>query len=291
MRIRRGHVFGLVSILLIATLYGCAVVGGLFGRAGIKQPTAEFTSVELADVGFDRANLLFNITVANPNGVGLRLARFDYDFAINGSTLVKGDQSQETELAAHAESVIKLPVTIEFDDVYRIYASLKDADTAGYGLACGLSFRIPVLGNVRIPIRREGTFPLIKRPTVRVDALRIKRMTLTGAELGLMLRVTNPNAFSAVVDSVHCAFKVDGKTWATGAQTEPAAIREKGEGQIEIGVRLNFLQIGVAVSRSLLDRKPLQYDLDGGFELKTSLPMFERANLPFHLNGEIKPTE
>ena len=247
--------------------------------------------VELADVAFDKADLLFNITVANPNGIGLRLSGLDYDFAINGSTLVKGKQDQEIELAAHTESVIRLPVTIQFDDVYRIYASLKDADTTAYELACGLAFRVPVLGNVRIPISSKGTFPLIKRPTVRVDALRIKGLTLTGAELGLSLHVTNPNAFSALVNRVHYDFKVDGKTWATGAQTEPATIGEKGDGRVEIGVRLNFLQIGVAVSRSLLDRKPLQYELDGGFELKTSLPMFERANLPFHLTGEIKPTE
>lgn len=272
-------------------LSGCAVLGKMLGRVGIRPPTAEVVHVRVADLAFDRAILLFQMAVANPNDVGLRLSGFEYRFAVDGRSLVQGVQNRETEIAAHTETLLELPVTLLFDDLYRLYVSLREADSAPYELTCGLRFRVPVLGDVHVPLRREGTFPLIKRPDVRIEALRIKRLTLSGAELRLTLRVVNPNAFSALVERVHYEFKVDGKPWFSGIQTTPASLAPKGEGSLEMDLRLNFLQMGVAISRSLLDRKPLSYDLEGTLELRTSLPTFEQATLPFRLTGNIQPTE
>jgi len=292
MRARHSSLVSATGVLVVGLVFsGCAMWGTLFGHVGVKKPTVRFTNVELVDVAFEQVNLLFSMAVTNPNRMGLHLVGFDYNLLVNGSPLVRGTHQQAIELAGRSRSVVQLPVTVRYDDVYRVYASLKEADTTAYQLVCGVVFRVPLLGNVRVPLRQEGTFPLIKRPSVRIEALRVKRMTLSGAELGLLLHVTNPNAFSALIERVHYAFKVDGKTWASGSQTEPAPIGAKSAGTVELGVRLNFLQIGAAVSRSLLDRKPLSYELEGGLDLQTSLPMFERASLPFHLTGEIKPTD
>lgn len=281
-----GVVFG-VGIFLS----GCAFLGKMVGHVGVRPPTAEVVHVRVFDLAFDRATLLFQIAVVNPNDVGLRLSGFEYRFVVNGKPFVQGVQDRETEIAAHTETLLELPLTFLFDDVYRLYVSLKEADTAPYELTGRLRFRVPVLGDVHVPFRRAGTFPLIKRPDVYIEALRIKRLALVGAELGLTLRVINPNAFSVFVEKVYYEFKVDGKTWINGTQTTPTSFAAKGEGFLEMDLRFNFLQMSVAVSRTLLDRKPLPYDLEGSFELKTSLPMFERATLPFRLRGNIQPTE
>ncbi|MBM3215155.1 hypothetical protein FJZ36_09605 [Candidatus Poribacteria bacterium] len=287
-RIRR-RVAVAAFALVIVSLSGCAVVRMVL-HGGFRRPGVELTSSRLTSLDWHRADLVFDVRVSNPNSVGIHLASLDYKLSLNGNVAVQGVQDQGIDVDARGESVVQVPVSLAFDDVYRAFASLGNEERSKYAFECGLGFRLPVLGNVRIPLRREGTLPMIKRPALSIDRLDIKRLNLLGAEMALRVRVLNPNAFSALIRRFEYGLRVNGKPWATGLLDDPTAVAELGESVVEIPLKLNTLQIGIAAYQALSKEEPLDYELNGDIDFATSLPELPQAKLPLHLVGRVVPS-
>jgi LEA14-like dessication related protein len=123
---------------------------------------------------------------------------------------------------------------------------------------------------------------------VNLDALKLIRLGISGAELQLGLRLKNPNAFSMILGRLQYQFEINGKRWASGDTPKEMQVAEKGESLIEIPISLNFLQIGSSVYQLLKGEERLSYQLQGGLNLKTSLPLLGNVTLPFERLGQIE---
>jgi len=273
--------------LSVVFLSSCSIFGGLFGKA-VRKPEADFTDGRLTGISFDKADFMFDLRVKNPNKLGLKMVGLKYDFAINENSFLTGKQNQNLEIKAGGESIIQLPIALNFVKAYQTFKSLINEDDFKYNIKCIVSFDVPVLGAVDIPVSMKGDCPLPKLPRLALDALKLKNVTLMGAELQMDIRLKNPNAFSMLLKSFNYQFSVNGLNWVTASVEESTGIGKKDESLISIPISLNFSKVGRSVAQLFTGNKSLNYNLKTRLDLGISLPLMEHVSIPLENSGSIK---
>jgi len=278
-------IFIICLIAITIFLSACSVFQG-FVSENVKEPKVDFVGAKLSGLSLDAVDLLFDLKIENPNRVGVKLAGLDYDLFLDGNSFVKGNQDKGIEIPSAGAETIQLPVSLRFSDIYKTFENLKDQGASNYQIKCGFSFDVPVLGVVRVPVSKSGEFPLIKLPKLSLDSLKLDRLTLTGADLKLGLKLNNPNVFSMVLGGLNYQFKLNKQDIISGLSNNSTQIKGKGDSMIEIPISLDFFKVGKSVYQILNGNKNLDYGLDGKLDLTTSLPLLGQVSLPFNLSGK-----
>jgi len=155
----RNRSFLHIALLLVVALSAaaCASLGGL---ANMVQPEVDVTDVKLLGTNLTGADLMFQFRVDNPNAVALVLDDIGYRLRLNGEPLLDGRRNQQTRIEASGRSIVELPVTIKFADVYRVIRSFEGRNKPDYALDADFRFDVPVLGAVTVPVTKRGEIPL-----------------------------------------------------------------------------------------------------------------------------------
>lgn len=148
----------LAAVLAAALAFtSCA---GLGGFADVVQPAVDVTDVKLLGTTLTGADLLFEFRVDNPNAVALVLDAIGYKLRLNGQPLLDGRRDQRTRIAANGRSTVELPVTLRYEDVYRVIRSFEGRQRPDYALDADFRFDVPILGAVTVPVTKRGEIPL-----------------------------------------------------------------------------------------------------------------------------------
>jgi LEA14-like dessication related protein len=276
----------LAAAAVLLLLAGCSTLGVL--AAAVRPPEVRVAAVEITAVSFEGLTLRFDLELTNPNGVGIQLAGLDYDLQIDGSSFLKGETTQALTIAARERSVLPLPLELRFEELFRSLGSLADREESSYRLEAGLSFQLPVLDRVRVPVRREGTIPVIRLPRLAVQSLRLRSLSLQRASLTLGLQIDNPNGFLLSLEALEYRFRVAGQDWASGATRGAARVAGRGTGALELPLELDFAAVGQSVYRVLVGSAPLGYAFSGSVRFATSLPLLPSATIPVNLEGQVR---
>lgn len=151
---------GLLAIALASalTFSACATLGGL---ANVVEPEVDITDVKLLGTTLTGADLLFEFRVDNPNAVELVLDGIGYRLSLNDEHLLDGIRDQQTRIAANGRSTVELPVSLKFQDIYRVIRSFEGRrGSPDYALDADFRFDVPVLGSVTVPVTQRGEIPV-----------------------------------------------------------------------------------------------------------------------------------
>ncbi|RMD96728.1 MAG: hypothetical protein D6814_10885, partial [Calditrichaeota bacterium] len=170
---------------MLAAGSGCGLFSQLSQGGHFSKPEASIAGARIQKLSFSRADLLVDIKVKNPTQLRVQLAGLDYRLKINGQPFLNGEQEQRLSLNANSESLIQLPIQVRYADLYKTVKSLGQTDHSKYDLECGLKFQIPVVGQVRLPLRKQGDLPLLRLPKIHLSSFRVRRLSLRGADLVL----------------------------------------------------------------------------------------------------------
>lgn len=163
---KRLHKFGLfvlpiVSLMLFVLLQtGCQATKQILNSMNVKEPGVSVANVAIDKVSLSGINFNFDIKIDNPNNVGVNLSGFDYDFLINNHSFAKGDQEKPIKIEPKGNSIVQIPLTVGYMDLFSVFSSLKKQSQANYQLSTGFKFDLPVLGKVRVPAEKTGNFSL-----------------------------------------------------------------------------------------------------------------------------------
>ncbi|MFO7781031.1 MAG: LEA type 2 family protein [Spirochaetia bacterium] len=273
---------GVVAVTVVLITAGCASLSEI-----VERPTARVVAGEITALSFDRAEITFDVEVANPNPVRVRLAGIDYELFFEESSFLRGATEEELEIAANGTSTVRIPVGVGYAELIESVRSLSDRRETAYRLAAGVSVDVPALGRVRLPVERSGTIPVVRAPRVRVRELSLESLSLSGADLHLHLGVTNPNAFGLSLQTLDYALRINGELWGSALISEPAELSEGGEREITLPVTLDFGAMGRSVRELIVGRGNVAYNLTGTLKVGTTLEMLDTADLPLSLDGEI----
>ena len=144
-----------VSLCAVLSLTGC-----LSGLARMEEPSVDITDVKLLRTSLTGADVLLRFEVDNPNDVNLVLDGIGYRLRLNGQPLLSGQDDRRLEISASGRTPVDLPVTINFQDLYRVIGTLRGDRNPEYALDADLRFAVPVLGDVTVPVTRTGKVPV-----------------------------------------------------------------------------------------------------------------------------------
>jgi LEA14-like dessication related protein len=277
------HSIQKLSLLFIILVFtGCAE---LAKHADTIKPTARLAGARLANINFDKVDLVFDLEVENKNPITLDLAGLDYDFKVENQSLVSGVTAKAIKLKANGISPVELPVTLKFDDLKKLPGELWNKDKLAYDLQTTFNIMLPIIGNYAVPVSKQGELPVPKTPDIKIKDVKIKNLSFTSADLVAQVEVKNPNDFSMALKNFNYQLNVNQTKWGQGEITQSSNIPENGKGIIEIPVKLDLLSIGSAAAALLQKKAPLEYQLTGNATLDTGLELLKGYDLPIDIKG------
>ncbi len=274
----------LLSAAALTLFLSCSALDSVMKDA-VQKPRVSFTSAELTGLTFADADLLFVLEIENPNSFGVHMAGFDYDFRIDEASFVSGVSEDRLDIDAGGSSMVELPVNVTYSDLFSSFSSLIDKDESTYQIACGITFDLPVLGRIRIPVSREGEIPVLRFPKIRYGGLKVTNLTFSRAELELSMHLDNPNALSLNLSSLTYDLEINRSPWVEGGLQHAVEIGEHEEGVIRLPFTLNLIEIGMGAYDILREKQAVEYRVSGDYGFTTSIPLMREAGSNFHVSG------
>ena len=277
-------------LLLVAGGLGCAGLGNMVQKMKPQAPQVSVADVKLNSLSFSGAELGFVLDVKNPNPVGVSLAGFDYDFLVEGASLLSGKKEEKLQIPSRGEEKVELPVRLTFRDVFSAIKSLANQDSFSYELRSHLRFDLPVVGRVSVPVKKSGALPVLQLPAISLEGLKVKNLSFSGLDAVLKVKVKNPSGISLLLQKLDYSLAVAGKNWIQSALAGGGSqqkIPPKGSNVLEIPLHLNLMSIGTSLYSALKNGESLPYSFRGKIDLATSLPLVKPVEMPFQLEGKL----
>lgn len=152
---------GVLTLLCVAAaaallLSGCSTLGSL---ADIRNPRYSIREVRpridiALPLSASSIDLDFAIEVDNPNPVGLRLDRMDFNLFINDSRVLDGVSDQRISIPANGVGDVRLRTRIGYDNLRNLWGEIVDVvrgDRARYEIRGNAWYHTP-LGQLKLPL-------------------------------------------------------------------------------------------------------------------------------------------
>ena len=272
----------LFLLLTLILLSGCAQFSQ---HADTIKPTAKLTGVRLSDISFDKVDLIFDLAVENKNPVALKLAGMEYNLKVAEQSLISGIIAQEIKIAADSSSAVQLPVTLKFDDLKKLPGEVWGKDNFVYQLDTVFNLKLPIIGNYAIPVSKQGELPVPKIPKLVIKDVKVSKLSFTSADLIAQVEVNNPNNFDVSMRQLNYQLKVNSQFWGSGNITQTNTVPGKGKAVINIPLNVDLLTAGMAAYKALINKSPIDYQLNGNATLDTSLELLKNINWPLDIKG------
>lgn len=272
--------------LLVSTLLLLSSCASLRDAANVQEPTVQFSNMSIQNINFDGVTLLFDFDVTNPNRLDVSAESYNYEFFINGQSFITGTQDERLEIGRESTSTVQVPVSMTFANLYESFRSVLRQDSVSYRMATNVSFSLPVVGSRTVPVQAEGDLPIPKIPRIQFSNFEMKRLSFSGAEVELSLRVNNPNAFGVTLAGADYALQVNGRNWLDTNLGESIQVSGSESRDIVIPIELSASQMGSALIEMMGGRKEFDYKLTGQARVSAELEGFtEEQVVPFDLEG------
>ena len=142
--------------LALLTLGGCNTARQLLN---IENPTYVLRSVRprvsvAIPLSASSIDLDFDIEVQNPNTVGLRLDRIDFDVLVNGNQITRGFSSDRVRIPANGFGDVRIRTRVDYNDVRSLWREIADViqgERANYELRGTAHYDTPV-GTLNFPL-------------------------------------------------------------------------------------------------------------------------------------------
>jgi LEA14-like dessication related protein len=270
-------------IFLLTLLTSCAA---LRDAASVQEPEVRFSNMSVQNINFDGVTLLFDFDVTNPNRLDVSADGYNYEFFINGQSFISGMQDERLEIGRESTSTVQVPVSMTFSNLYESFRSVLRQDSVSYRMDTAVSFSLPVIGSRTVPVQAEGVLPIPKVPRIQFGDFEMKRLSLSGAEVDITFRVSNPNPFGITLAGADYALRVNGNEWLDTALGESVRVNGSESREITIPIKLSASQMGSALMEMMGGRKEFDYKLTGQARVSADLEGFtEEQAVPFDLEG------
>jgi LEA14-like dessication related protein len=264
----------LLGFTALALLSSCAVL-----ENPVRTPEVSLGSARIVSMSLTETQLAFDVDVRNPNPIGIAMRGLSYRLAIQDKPLFDGNQSNGLKIGANGTSRVTLPFTLRHQDVLGSLAALRGSQELRYRISGDADF-----GLITLPYSKAGSFTLPRLPDVAVQGLRVRKLTLTGADLALDIKVSNANGFPVRFEGLTYDVKVAGTSLLQGQSSQPLAVGARGSGAMTLALAVNYAQLG-SVAPKLRDAKSLPVEFRS--QVKLPGPKGGDALVPYHWHGTV----
>lgn len=259
------------AVLIFSFLTGCNTLRDL---ANVQKPSVRYSSMSIEDFSFSDVTLLFDFEVTNPNSFGVSADQYQYEFFINGNEFVTGIQNEKFRIENNSTTVIQIPVSLTFSEVFETVSSAARQDSLAYRLSTEVQFDAAGLGRQRVPVSTEGELPIPRLPRIELSSFNVEELSLTGAEMVASLRIDNPNPFGISFAETFYNIEVNGKEWLNTTLERNINLNGSESNLIDIPIRLNSSQMGSVLMDMLRGETEFEYRLTGSARVSADIKGF-----------------
>ena len=252
---------------------------------------------KISRIDFSGLELAWGVNVENPNGFSIPFPTLNWDFDVNGVSVLKSRFAGAGEIAAGAAASALISVGVAYEDIFRAVASLRNSGEAKTNLALGLNsadagFPIPSLDGVDMEgikniLNIPGTLPILQKP--EISFLGITRKSLgTTMEFILNWELDNKNNIDFDIGEFIYNFQVNNQLWAQGRMDKPPRVKANGKTDIPITVSVNALSLVMELVDIINRGTSVNYNCSGNMSLLSGFPGLGKLDLPLNLQGSTR---
>lgn len=261
-------VLRLAPVLLLATgLGGCKKIK--LPDLSAYTPKVRFDKVDLGKADWDGVDAEFVLAVDNPNPIGVTLAKWSWDLDVAGTDFLAGTSDDGAKLEADGESKLAIPTRLNFKDLVATAKAVKGQADVPFAIGGDLGFATP-LGVVTVPWKDEGTLPVIRKPKIKVQGLRVEKLDILKgrADLALDLGVTHEGSGKLNLADVAWNLDLGGKRVADGTAVNLAEVEPGQETTVSLPIGLKLLELGSSVVTALKNKSdvPVKFGADASVD-------------------------
>lgn len=254
--------------------------------SNIQKPSVRYNSMSIQDMSFTDVTLLFDFEVDNPNSFGVSADQYRYEFFINGAEFVTGIQNENLQIAGESKSIIQVPVSLTFSEVFDTIGSAVRQDSIAYRISSEVQFDIAGVSQQRVPVSAEGQLPIPKMPRIELSSFNVNELSFSGAEMVASFRVANPNSFGISFADASYNLEVKDNEWLNTTLEREINLGGSESELITIPIRLNSSQMGSVLFDMINGEKEFPYRLTGSARISADIEGFDGFEvLPFNISG------
>lgn len=256
-----------LALLPLLTLAGCPKI---FKDLDKFKPTIQFKELRLREIDFNAADVDFAFNIRNPNPIKVKFSSLTYDLDLAGSKLFNGKDANGLTIGAEKTTELVLPVTVRWTDLIETAGAIRGKDEVPFVLSGTFGFNTP-LGEVRIPFEREGQFPILQKPSIAFDSLKVADFNLLQqtAKLELDLDVSHEQGSSLSFADFDYTLSLDGDRVATGRVPSFATVGAGQSKKVTLPINVNLTSLGAAVVNTIRQKEEINVGLKGQMMVNT----------------------
>jgi LEA14-like dessication related protein len=275
----------LLLVVTVVTFSTCQTLSTIF-----QEPKVTLHSVDLTSITFTGAQMLCKVNVENPNGIEIPFPEIDWEFFLNSNSYVKGTIKNDQSLKARRTTVVDIPVSFNYLDVYNAISSLRGSNQADFKVALAAKFSLPVIGDKVWTLAHEGTIPLLKIPSIDFKGITLKNLSLTKIDFELAWEVQNANIFAMNIKDFSYSLTVNNSQWATGNVTGNPNIAANSKTTVSVAFSLNSLTLIREITDFVNRGTNVNFGCSGNLSLGADMKGIPDYTAPFNLSGNTRIT-
>lgn len=148
--------------LLLTALSLAAVSCRPLIKEAFRSPKVRVTDVMLASIPMNNPrepwDFILTLDVDNPNGYSLNISHVAYAAVLGKVTIADGDHRSDIRIEPSRVTTVQVPLTVRPEAIQEAMRQALQSRHADYEFNGSVALIAPVVGIVRIPFSKRGTF-------------------------------------------------------------------------------------------------------------------------------------
>lgn len=261
----------LAVALTTLPLAGCQ--GALENFPGIEKylPKVKFKKFKVNSIDFKKIDTDFVLQIDNPNPLRVALSSFGWNLDLAGSRFLGGNNADGVTIEASRSSNVRIPVSIQFAELIDSVSGLaQQTDTVPFAFRGKMGFNTP-LGEVKVPYRAAGDFPVLRAPKIAFQKVRLDNINLLrqSATIAIDLGVSHQQASAIDLSGFDYALKLGGKEVISGLIDNLATVPAGKTKTVSLPVTVNLLAVGTTIAGAIANKGKIDVGLDARLKVQT----------------------
>ncbi|XP_068662584.1 uncharacterized protein [Aristolochia californica] len=248
---------------------------------GFGKPTADITGIHIPSINLQKAEIVVDVLVTNPNPIPIPLVDINYLIESEGRKLVSGLIPDAGTIQAHGSETVNLPLTIIYDDIKNTYDDIKPGSIIPYLIKVDLIVDVPVIGRITIPFEKTGEIPIPYQPDIDLERIRFEKFSFEETVATLHVKLENKNDFDLGLNALDYEVWLSDVSIGGSELTKSAKIEKSGSSYIDVPITFRPKDFGSAVW-DMIRGKGTGYTMKGNINVDTP---FGPMKLPISKEG------
>jgi len=265
-----------------------------FSREGtlpmLQLPKISMPKMNINTIDFSKIELSFSVDVENKNPFDLPSPQIAYDFLVNNNNYLKGISVSPAPLVAGAVTAVVIGLTVDYADLFKMFANLFTAGEAPSLLKMDGDFGLPGFEGEGFNTDIIGSIPILRAPVITFRGISLRNLGITSIDFELTWEIENNNSIALNINELFYDFTLNSTRLSSGRVTSAPAIRANSKTTVPLVFSVNGLSMVREIADIVTRGTNANYECSGNISFGIALQGVPPLQLPFNFNGSTRLT-